>query len=718
MLNADEIILSEAQRIGTEFNFFMVENNIRHLWGVLVEHNGVQYSMELIFPAEYPNVPPEIQIEQNVADLFEEISLKSLDSWTPESHAIDVVKEFKMLIEEKLGIKKDEKTAVKKIQIAKKSSDVNQLKEPITVPQKTYELTADVSKKTAEKPQSTVSKEIPCPNCGELGFENKFCQNCGSKIINAPLPKADQECHAKKDTPKNCPSCGTEVKAGKFCPECGFCLDGTNKSQEKTTSKEKELEELTSDIGKTDAEPSESEYLTPNYEDFPQDEIPLDKSMFIPEGSEYPNESEKGSEEINIDQPKMTTSEPSTGDEAKKKVVKKIVKKIVKKKVKKSEVSTPKEELPKFKIDLENIDMEKVTEQASMIQNYYSVENINDMIGVNRIYISLPSGSLFKIIVNFMNYPKKPEVFLPDLGGTSSEEINKSIKVLANWDENKKPNVLAVIQEIENRLWAMNDIFMESKYIFGEYAAEKINGNLTNLKVSIMSYGFEIFDLEVDISEYPKTPKIKYSEKLAKIIKTPVENLSYLKNWKGKESHIVEAIREIAWLLEKNTRIDFELKLLKGLKKAVYKPESNSIEIEMSGQMKTKDLNFEFVIQLPVNYPMEAPKLTLKSELEGHEDVSEKLKPLMENFGKDWSTFSYLIDVFNTISKAIFEVSVLSCVICYKVECPDCQKTIASENPDDQCYAECKHCGRAYHKHCWDKTMQSFGKCGFCLRPP
>jgi hypothetical protein len=154
------------------------------------------------------------------------------------------------------------------------------------------------------------------------------------------------------------------------------------------------------------------------------------------------------------------------------------------------------------------------------------------------------------------------------------------------------------------------------------------------------------------------------------------------------------------------------------LKKSEYHPETNSIEIEMAGQMKTKDLNFEFTIQLTENYPSEAPKLTLKSELEGHEDVIEKLKPHLDAFGKDWSTFSYLIDVFNNISKAIFEVSVLSCVICYKVECPDCAKSIAAANSDDQCFAECKHCGRAYHKHCWDKTIQSFGKCGFCLRAP
>ena len=30
----------------------------------------------------------------------------------------------------------------------------------------------------------------------------------------------------------------------------------------------------------------------------------------------------------------------------------------------------------------------------------------------------------------------------------------------------------------------------------------------------------------------------------------------------------------------------------------------------------------------------------------------------------------------------------------------------------------CPSCERLYHKHCWDQTILSFGKCGFCLRPP
>jgi len=58
----------------------------------------------------------------------------------------------------------------------------------------------------------------------------------------------------------------------------------------------------------------------------------------------------------------------------------------------------------------------------------------------------------------------------------------------------------------------------------------------------------------------------------------------------------------------------------------------------------------------------------------------------------------------------------ISCIICHSKICPECKKNITG---DDPCYEECPYCERSYHKHCWEKTMQIFGKCGQCLeRPP
>ena len=57
----------------------------------------------------------------------------------------------------------------------------------------------------------------------------------------------------------------------------------------------------------------------------------------------------------------------------------------------------------------------------------------------------------------------------------------------------------------------------------------------------------------------------------------------------------------------------------------------------------------------------------------------------------------------------------VQCVICHSEMCPSCNHEITG---DDACYEECPYCERSYHKHCWEKTMQGFGKCGFCLETP
>jgi len=135
----------------------------------------------------------------------------------------------------------------------------------------------------------------------------------------------------------------------------------------------------------------------------------------------------------------------------------------------------------------------------------------------------------------------------------------------------------------------------------------------------------------------------------------------------------------------------------------------------MRGKMKTEDLTFKFQINLPIDYPMKLPEVKVinEFELEAHEKIKNDLHASFDDFFKEWTPFSYLVDLFNLISKKIFEVSVVSCVICHKIECPSCTKKIAG---DDSCHTECPHCNRAYHKHCWEQTIKSFGKCGFCLR--
>ena len=57
----------------------------------------------------------------------------------------------------------------------------------------------------------------------------------------------------------------------------------------------------------------------------------------------------------------------------------------------------------------------------------------------------------------------------------------------------------------------------------------------------------------------------------------------------------------------------------------------------------------------------------------------------------------------------------VTCVICYKDNCPTCERKITGENT---CYEECPYCERTYHQHCWENTIKTFVKCGFFLEIP
>ena len=96
--------------------------------------------------------------------------------------------------------------------------------------------------------------------------------------------------------------------------------------------------------------------------------------------------------------------------------------------------------------------------------------------------------------------------------------------------------------------------------------------------------------------------------------------------------------------------------------------------------------------------------------------LKDDLQFSFKDFFNEWSPYSYLVDLFNLISKKIFELSVVACVICHKIESPSCSVKIAGSV--DSCLNECPHCERAYHKHCWEQAIRSFGKCGFCLKLP
>jgi len=360
-----------------------------------------------------------------------------------------------------------------------------------------------------------------------------------------------------------------------------------------------------------------------------------------------------------------------------------------------------------------------LTTEAALIQQEYAMDFIEGTLGIVEVYLTITLDQTFVIRINFTEYPKRPILEVPEGIKSILGDINESIQILKKWDVSHPPHVVDIIHELESKLWFLTDLETEVNMISGEYKTELVNGILSHLKINLYTYGFKEFGLEIDLSKHPEKPSIKYSKELNELINTPVENLNSYKNWTKGESHCVDIIRESQWLVDKNSRINFELSLLRSAMKDVnYNPNDNSITAKLEGKMKTEGVSFEFKVSLSPDYPMAVPKIELISKLEEQEELKVKLVNQIKTFTASWHQFSYLIDLFNDISKAIFEVSVISCVICHKIECPECNKKISAANPEDQCQVKCPSCERLYHKYCWNTTISSFKKCGFCLRPP
>ncbi|MFW9772582.1 MAG: hypothetical protein ACFFEO_10535 [Candidatus Thorarchaeota archaeon] len=354
--------------------------------------------------------------------------------------------------------------------------------------------------------------------------------------------------------------------------------------------------------------------------------------------------------------------------------------------------------------------------ELGLIQQEYAYDQVGQNAADVNIYLTITLTKTFIIRIDFTKFPEKPTISFPEEIEKLLEDPHKGLSTLRNWDPKNPSHIIDFLHELEKKLYFLKEIEVQSKKITGEYQGERFSDSFTALKVSLLTYGFKEYTLDIDLETYPNPPLINLPSELGTIINIPISELKSYKNWRENESEPVEIIREISWLVDKNSRINFEIDLLKDHYQDIkYDPLNTTLRVDMKGKMKTEDLTFEFQINLPEEYPMKIPEIKVLNEfdLEAHEKIKKDLHSSFDDFFNEWTPFSYLIDLFNLISKKIFEVSVVSCVICHKIECPSCSKKIAGQ---DSCHAECPHCNRAYHQHCWEQTIKSFGKCGFCLR--
>ena len=98
-----ERILKEAQKIATQFSFWMVSGNIAHLYGYVYETPEIKYELEIKFDEDFPNSPPQFVYREAIKKLLGSFQLEKLLIWTPDSYVVDIVNELKVKIQESLN---------------------------------------------------------------------------------------------------------------------------------------------------------------------------------------------------------------------------------------------------------------------------------------------------------------------------------------------------------------------------------------------------------------------------------------------------------------------------------------------------------------------------------------------------------------------------------------------------------------------------------------
>ena len=358
--------------------------------------------------------------------------------------------------------------------------------------------------------------------------------------------------------------------------------------------------------------------------------------------------------------------------------------------------------------------------ELGLIQQEYAFDQKGDHKADIVVYMTITLTKTFLIRIDFSKYPQKPILDLPENAKKIIEDPNRSLDTLKNWDEENPPHVVDVLHELEKELYSVKKIETQLQKISQEYQYTMLPNEMSKVRVSLLTYGFKEFQLELDLEPYPKVPAVNFLSDLRELVRINPNELRSVKEWKAGESEPLEILREVDWLVDKNSRINFELNLLNADYDDVeYDPLTTSLTVSMEGKMKTEDLMFEFKIDLPRDYPMSMPNIEVINEFEFDEQkaVKQELNESMADFFDEWTPYSYLVDLFNLVSKKIFEVSVVSCVICHDIDCPTCGLKIAGPD-EDTCFISCPHCERSYHKHCWNETMNQYGKCGFCLKKP
>ncbi|MGQ4876392.1 MAG: ubiquitin-conjugating enzyme E2 variant, partial [Promethearchaeia archaeon] len=96
-------ILKEAQKLANKFHFWMVSGDISHLYGYILEDKGKKYDLEIIFPENFPEKPPEFVYHENIHSILGQFKLKTLDNWYEGESVLNVLEELHSLLKSRIN---------------------------------------------------------------------------------------------------------------------------------------------------------------------------------------------------------------------------------------------------------------------------------------------------------------------------------------------------------------------------------------------------------------------------------------------------------------------------------------------------------------------------------------------------------------------------------------------------------------------------------------
>jgi hypothetical protein len=115
-----ELVFAEAELLLKKFpEFFAVDENIYHLYGVVFKDENRKLTVEINIPENFPLSAPSLKICKEIHDLLgNDTQIDQLTRWEPNStKLVDIINELKMKIMNAIIIKKEKKGLFSKIRL-------------------------------------------------------------------------------------------------------------------------------------------------------------------------------------------------------------------------------------------------------------------------------------------------------------------------------------------------------------------------------------------------------------------------------------------------------------------------------------------------------------------------------------------------------------------------------------------------------------------------